>query len=99
MIETPPVGQESLARHRLVATSPALWSYWPFLPLVRRTGEAEEQGLLFDLMGVRGETGSSATAFFCNLFLLPPSFDEFLALPKEVHDTAKELLDAGWRID
>ena len=54
---------------------------------------------MFDAMGTSTRTGFSATVFRCNLFLLPPSFEEFLALPKEVFDTSEELLNAGWRVD
>lgn len=99
MIEPLMVGRELLARHLFYVTTPTLWDMWPFLPVVRRTGAKEELGLMFDRRGVRGETGYSATVFAANLFLLPPSFDEFLALPKEVFDSAEELLNAGWRID
>jgi hypothetical protein len=46
-----------------------------------------------------GLTGYSSTVFVCNLFLLPPSFEAFLALPREVFDGAEELADGGWRVD
>ena len=93
------VGRESLTRHLLVVATPALWPAWPFLPVVRRTAGHEEHGLLFDAMGTASKAGYSATVFACNLFLLPPTFEEFLALPKEVYDQAEELIDAGWRVD
>ena len=93
------IGPASLARHLLIATTPVLWPAWPFLPVVRRTADSEEYGLLFDAMGTAAKTGFSANVFFCNLFLLPPTFEEFLALPKEVYDRAEELIDAGWRVD
>ena len=92
-------GRESLVRHLLHITTPALWPTWPFLPLVRRCRGREELGLLFDAMGTATLPGYSATVFFCNLYLLPPSFEEFLELPKEVYDSAEELLAAGWRVD
>ena len=92
-------GRESLTRHLLVVSTPALWPVWPFLPVVRRTAIGEEYGLLFDAMGASSKTGYSATVFACNLFLLPSTFEEFLALPKEVFDCAEELISNGWRVD
>ncbi|MFO0802718.1 MAG: hypothetical protein U0791_06290 [Gemmataceae bacterium] len=54
---------------------------------------------MFDAMGTSSKTGYSATVWFANLFMLPPTFEEFLALQKEVFDTAEELIGAGWRVD
>ena len=98
-MSAPAAGRESLTRHVLVVSTPALWPAWPFLPVVRRTVGCEEYGLLFDAMGTSSKTGYSATVWFANLFLLPPTFEEFLALRKEVYDSAEELIDAGWRVD
>ena len=88
-----------LARHLLFVTTPALWPAWPFLPLVRRSRGAEELGVLFDALGACGRTGYSATVLICNLFDLPPTLDQLLALPKEVFDTGEELVRAGWMVD
>jgi hypothetical protein len=88
-----------LARHVLFVATPALWPGWPFLPVVRRTRGTEELGVLFDVGAVCGRTGFSATVFKTNLFALPPTVDELLALPKEVFDTAEELVTNGWRVD
>ena len=44
-------------------------------------------------------TGYSATVFKTCLFLLPPTFEQFLALPRDTFDDAEELLDAGWVVD
>lgn len=82
----------------LFLSTPALWPHWPFLPLVRRCRGREELGVVFDSRAA-GLTGYSSTVIFCNLFALPPSFDEFLTLPKEVFDSAEELADAQWRVD
>ncbi len=86
-------------RHLLFLSSPALWPAWPFLPVVRRTGGAEEYGLLYDAWGLAGVPGLGATVFFANLFLLPPTAAAFLALPRETYDLPGEVYDAGWRID
>ncbi len=88
------------ARDRTVLflCTPALWPCWPFLPVVRRTADGEELGVVFDARTTR-LTGYSATVFRCNLFALPPSLAAFLALPREVFDTAEELADGGWRVD
>jgi len=43
--------------------------------------------------------GFSATVVLSNLFLLPRTLDEFLALPRETFDTPEEVFDAGWCVD
>src|SRR5438874_1185855 len=87
-------------RDLLVMADPTRWPAWPFLPLVRRRpGRDDECGLLFDFRGTDGRTGYSATVFLCNLFLVPDSVAEFLALPKEVFDTVEEVVLAGWVVD
>ena len=90
---------DPLVRHRLVVATPAAWPVWPFLPVVRRCRGEEELGVLFDAFGLLRLTGHSATVFLTNLFTLPPSLPALLALPKEVFDTADELVAAGWRVD
>ena len=80
--------------------NPALWTTWPFLPLVRRPKPGEiECGLLFDAQAVCDLTGFRCTVWLTNLFTLPPKLDDFLALPKEVFDTFDELIANGWRVD
>ncbi len=89
------------ARDRTVLflANPAFWTHWPFLPVVRRTARREELGVVFDARSVCGRTGFSACVFLTNVFALPPTLDEFFALPREAHDSADELFDRGWRID
>jgi hypothetical protein len=87
-------------RHLLLLTTPALWEHWPLLPVVRRhPGQEEECGLLCDVLGWKGTPGLCTTVFLCNLFLVPPRLDDFLALPKERFDTAEGIYAAGWRVD
>ena len=93
------VEREDLARHLRYVTTPALWPAWPFLPLVRRTGGGEELGVRFDARGLFGLYGHSATVYLTNLFELPLVLDILLDLPREVYDTAEELVRAGWRVD
>ena len=78
---------------------PRLWPQWPFLPVVRDSGAGRECGLLYDFRHTSGRLGYSATVILANLFALPRTEGQFLALPKEVFDTAEEVYDAGWRID
>ena len=94
-----PTKSDPLVRHRLILATPAAWPVWPFLPVVRRTNGEEELGVLFDAFGLCRVPGFSASVFLTNLFTLPPSLPELLALPKEVFDTADELVAAGWRVD
>ncbi len=76
-----------------------LWLKWPFLPLVRRKpGCEEERGLVFDAFHVLDLPGYSSTVFFTNRFMLPPTLDEFLELPREVFDNPEDLIGAGWRV-
>jgi hypothetical protein len=37
--------------------------------------------------------------FLCNIFCLPSTEEELLALPKGVFDTCEELSGAGWAVD
>ena len=89
------------ARDRTVMflATPALWPCWPFLPVVRRSRGGEELGLVLDARGLWGLTGYSATVFVTNLFALPPTLGALLAGPREVFDSAEELLAARWRVD
>src|SRR5207244_1800595 len=61
-----------LSRDVLFFSTPVLWPCWPFLPVVRRTGDTEELGLMYDAFGTSGVTGYSASVFAGNLFDLPP---------------------------
>ena len=92
--------QQARQRNLLFFTQPRLWPTWPFLPLVRRRpGQEEEYGILFDAKTACELPGYAATVFLCNLFLMPRTLDEFLALPHETFDTPEEIADAGWAVD
>ena len=87
-------------RNLLFLTTPDLWPLWPFLPLVRRRPEREDElGLIYDVFHVTGRTGRSATVYIANLFQIPSTEREFLALPNEVYDSAEEIFAGGWRVD
>ena len=92
-----PVRQRDL----LVMRDPQLGSQWPFLPVVRTPpgGGATERGVLYDARHVSGTYGYSATVFLCNLFEVPGTEAEFLALPHETYDTPEEVAAAGWVVD
>jgi hypothetical protein len=92
--------QQARQRNLYFLAQPHLWPAWPLLPLVRRKPDQEQEcGLLYDIKGVYGMLGYSATIWLCNIFQTPPTLEEFLALPKETFDTPEEIVDAGWRID
>ena len=87
-------------RNLLHLSTPSLWAFWPFLPLVRRMdGQEEEFGVLCDLMGMSQTPGYSATVFLTNIFCLPENPNDILNLPRGVHDTPEEVYEAGWRVD
>ncbi len=90
---------ELRTRNLLYLTTPSLWFFWPFLPLVRRKEGQEEFGVLCDMMGMAQKPGFSATVIKSNLFCMPTNVNEILELPKEVHDTAEEIYESGWRVD
>jgi len=90
---------DPLVRHRLIMATPGTWPVWPFLPVVRRSDGEEELGVLYDALHACRRLGLSATVFLTCLFTLPPTRDQFLALPKEVFDTVDEVVAAGWRVD
>jgi hypothetical protein len=89
------------SRHLLFLSRPELWPVWPYLPLIRRQPGAgeDECGLLFDIFHLDGRTGLSASVFLTNLFTMPQTFEEFLALPREQYDSPEEVYAAGWRVD
>lgn len=88
------------ARHLLYLTKPALWPTWPLLPLVRRRpGVEDDLGLLYDPPGSTETPRPGVTVYRSNLFLLPRTEAEFLALPKEQYDSAEAAFEGGWRVD
>jgi len=88
------------ARHLLFFGKPALWPAWPFLPLLRRKPDAEDEcGLLYDPPTVTQTQKAGVVIYLANLFLLPSSEAEFLTLPREEFDSAEAAFEAGWRID
>lgn len=99
-MESPHVGNpDDLARQRLFLTNPGLWPIWPFLPVVRRGEQGQELGVMFDARTVCGLMGYSASVLLTNVFMMPRTIAEILALPREVFDSTEELLENGWRID
>ena len=82
----------------LFLTTPALWPEWPFLPMIRRSKEKEELGVILDSRSLE-LMGYSSTVFVTNLFEMPTRLGEFLALPHETIDSVEEIVDAGWRVD
>ncbi len=68
-------------------------------PVIRHARGVIDLGLMFDARGACGLTGYSATVFRTNLFALPSTLDQLLALPKEVFDGGEEVVQTGWRVD
>ena len=87
-------------RNLLFISSPALWTNWPFLPLVRRKpGQEQEYGVMFDAMTACDLPGFSASVFITNMFAMPATLDQFIDLPREVFDSPEEIEAADWRVD
>jgi len=95
--------EEALSRAQQLAimADPKKWGR-RFLALSRRPagGGSPELAVMCDVRAYGGPTGFSATAFKCNLFMLPQSLAEMLRdVPREVFDTPEEMYAAGWRVD
>jgi hypothetical protein len=91
---------EGVARDHFFFRTPSLWKTWPYLPVVRHKADDEtDLGVLYDFAHTSGLTGYKATVFICNIFLLPETEEELLALPKEIFDTFEEMSAAGWAVD
>lgn len=97
-----PPAQTPRLRDLIFFRHPKLWPLWPFLPVSRpgpEGGDEKELGVLYDALGVSGTYGYSATVFLANLFLLPRTEPELLALPRRVYDTPEEMAADGWIVD
>jgi hypothetical protein len=91
---------EGPARDLYYLRHPELWPVWPFLPVIRRKPNGEEDvGILYDFAHTSGRTGYSCTVFLTNIVFVPDTVEELLALPKEVFDTMDEVRAAGWCVD
>src|SRR4051794_41000693 len=56
--------------------TPALWTTWPLLPVVRRHADGGyDCGLMYDCRGAPRLAGLAASDFICNLFMLPRTLD------------------------
>ena len=66
-------------RNLLSPSSPRPWPAYPFVPVVRRTGEGEECGLPTDPAGLFGLSGYGPTVFPADPFDLPTTPAAFLA--------------------
>lgn len=92
--------RKATARDVFFFTHPEHWPTWPYLALVRRHADGRmDYGVLYDALHPTGRTGYSSAVFRTNIFLMPENEDEFLALPREVFDTAEKMAQAGWCVD
>jgi hypothetical protein len=93
--------RRATARDLRFFQNPQLWVCHPFLPLSRVAQDSKERqlGVLYDARGVSGTYGYACTVFLANMFFLPPTEQQILALPKVTYDTFDELADDGWCVD
>ena len=91
---------EGPARDLYFFRNPQLWPVWPYLPVIRRKPNDEEDlGILYDFAHTSGRTGFGSTVFLTNIVFVPDTEEELLALPKEVFDAMDEVRAAGWCVD
>ncbi len=80
-------------RDLLYFTCPDLWPLRPFLPVKRYpVDRSPEYGVLYDAVHASGTYGLSATVFLTNLYGLPQTEAEFLALPHQTYDSAEGVI-------
>ncbi len=85
---TPSTAECARTRTLFFLRHPNQWPHWPYLPVVRRSPERDEElGVVFDCLNAGGPADYSCTVFRANLFLLPRLLDQLLQLTKEVYDT------------
>jgi hypothetical protein len=91
---------EGVARDLYFLRRPDLWTTWPYFPVVHhRPGGDNDLGVVCDFAHTSGRTGFRCAVFLCNIFYLPDTEEEVLALPREVFDTFEEMTAAGWAVD
>ena len=95
------IARRAAMRDLIFLSTPSLWTVHPYLPVIRRAarGDCQQLGVMYDAIGVSGLYGFSATVFLANVFTLPQTEADFLALPKCVYDTLDELVNDGWVVD
>ncbi len=75
-------------RDLLYFSRPDLWPLRPFLPVMRYpVSGPPEYGVLYDAVHASGIYGYSSTVYLTNLFTLPPTEAQFLALPHQSYDS------------
>ena len=69
------------------------WNTWPFCPVMKK-GEKDIDNV-YGVIHVENLT----TIKKANLFILPPTKQEFLALDGWTYDTVEKMVTDGWEVD
>lgn len=100
MTTSPPKVRKAEERDLLYFITPELWPLHPFLALVRYRPDGEmDCGILYDVRDKPQLAEYRFTVLLTNIFHLPKTEDEFLALPSERFENVEALAEAGWVVD
>ena len=75
-------------------SNPLQWPRWPLLPL-RKDDEFEFMGYKTGVISANDPTIVRLT----NLFMLPPTIEEFNQIPSEIYPSIASMVKDGWYVD
>ena len=89
--------REAATKKLLRNPNPRIWPHYPYLPMTKKMGYRpachidNPKGIVL--------AGNPTIVRLVNLFLLPDTLIEFLALPFEEYLSVEDLIRDGWLVD
>ncbi len=88
----------TLREHAVMIENPLHWCRYPFLP-IRRDVANSEDGFPYECALLMATSTPWSIAIVCNLFMMPKTMHELLAMKKYRYASTESLLADGWRVD